>query len=297
MLPPNSKLKVKTMSDKAIKINADMFINAMRKHGTDWSKPWVQTSIDLGEHANISTGHTFSGFNPFILSMAAMAHNWQSPHWLTYNQAKQSNGKYRVRRDELKRQTWILRPLIVNKNEDGEKSTFIAGWRAYGVYNGAQLEAPLLTEKNNTPLPNGVEHNAKADSIVNNTNIHINYGGDRAFYSPSLDSVGMPTVEQFETSNGYYSTLFHELGHATGHKSRLDRKFGVDKKGYAFEELVAECSSAMSMIKLGMINEPRDDHAKYLNNWIAMLQDNPNALQQAFSKAERATAWVMNEKR
>ena len=71
----------------------------------------------------------------------------------------------------------------------------------------------------------------------------------------------------------------------------------MDKKGYAFEELVAECSSAMSMIKLGMINEPRPDHAKYLNSWIAMLKDNPNALQQAFSKAEKATTWIMDENR
>ena len=286
------------MSDKAQKIQADMFINKMRKHGTDWSKPWVQTSIDLGEHANISTGHKFSGFNPFILSMAAMSHDWNSAHWLTYNQCKQSNGKYRVRRDELKTKTWLLRPLIVNKTDDnGEQTTFVKGWSAYGVYNGAQLETPLLAEKNDTPLPNGVEHNAKADSIVENTNIHINYGGDRAFYSPALDSVGMPTVEQFNTSNGFYSTMFHELGHATGHKSRLDRKFGVNQKGYAFEELIAEITSAMVMIKVGMINEPREDHAKYLNNWIALLQDNPNALQQAFSKAEKAAEWIMNEKR
>ena len=285
------------MSDKAIRINADMFINAMRKHGTDWSKPWVQTSIDLGEHKNISTGHKFSGFNPFILSMAAMSHDWNSPHWLTYNQCKQSKGKYRVRRDELKNKTWILRPLIVNKNDDGVESTFIAGWRAYGVYNGAQLETPLLAKKNDTPLPNGVECHIEADKIVSDTNISITHEGDRAFYSPANDSVTMPTMEQFKTSNGYYSTMFHELGHATGHKSRLGRKFGMDKKGYAFEELVAECSSAMSMIKLGMINEPRPDHAKYLNSWIAMLKDNPNALQQAFSKAEKATAWVMNENR
>jgi len=286
------------MSDKAIQINAEMFINAMRKHGTDWSKPWVQTSIDLGEHANISTGHKFSGFNPFILSMAAMSHDWNSAHWLTYNQCKQSNGKYRVRRDELKTKTWLLRPLIANKTEDnGDKSTFIAGWRAYGVYNGAQLETPLLAKKNDTPLPNGVDRNDKAESVINATNISISHEGDRAFYSPSHDSVTMPTIEQFKTSNGYYSTMLHELGHATGHKSRLDRKFGIDRKGYAFEELVAECSSAMSMIKLGMINEPREDHAKYLNNWIEMLQDNPNALQQAFSTAEKATAWVMNEKR
>ena len=286
------------MSDKAMKIQADMFINAMRKHGSNWSKPWVQTSIELGAHKNISTEHEFSGGNVWLLSHSAMVHNWESSYWLTYIQAKKSDGEHRIKREELKRKTWILRPLIVNKIDDnGDKSTFVKGWSAYGVYNGAQLETPLLAEKNDTPLPNGVERNDKADSIVENTNIHINYGGDKAFYSPSLDSVGMPTVEQFKTSNGFYSTMFHELGHATGHKSRLDRKFGVDQKGYAFEELIAEITSAMVMIKVGMINEPRDDHAKYLNNWIALLKDNPNALQQAFSKAEKAAQWIMNENR
>ena len=281
-----------------MKIQADMFINAMRKHGSDWSKPWVKTSIELGAHKNIATDHEFQGGNVWLLSHSAMTHNWDSAYWLTYNQAKKSEGKHHIRRDELKRKTWILRPLIVNKIDDnGDKNTFVKGWAAYGVYNGAQLETPLLAEKNDVPLPNGVKRNAKADRIVENTNIQINYGGDRAFYSPALHSVGMPTLEQFKTSNGFYSTMFHELGHGTGHKSILNRKFGVDQKGYAFEELIAEITSAMVMIKVGMINEPRDDHAKYLNNWIALLQDNPNALQQAFSKAEKSCKWIMNEKR
>ena len=286
------------MSEKAMKIQADMFSSAMARNGSAFLIPWVKTSIELGAHKNIATSHEFSGGNVWLLSHAAMTYNWDSAYWLTYNQAKKSDGKHRIRRDELKRKTWILRPIIVNKTDDnGDQTTFVKGWSAYGVYNGAQLETPLLAEKNDVPLPNGVERNTKADSIVDNTNIHINYGGDKAFYSPALDSVGMPTVEQFKTSNGFYSTMFHELGHATGHKSRLDRKFGVNQKGYAFEELIAEITSAMVMIKVGMINEPRDDHAKYLNNWIALLQDNPNALQQAFSKAEKASQWIMNEKR
>ena len=63
-------------------------------------------------------------------------------------------------------------------------------------------------------MPNGVERNDKAESVVNNTGINVIYGGDRAYYSPAVHDVHMPEREQFKTTNGFYSTLFHELGHA-----------------------------------------------------------------------------------
>ena len=123
----------------------------------------------------------------------------------------------------------------------------------------------------------------------------VNEDANSAYYRPSNDTINMPSKEQFKDASGYYGTLFHELGHWTGSKDRLDRKFGTrfGSDGYAFEELIAELTSAILSGLTKVDAEPRADHAKYLNGWIKCLKDNPDAIQKAASAADKAATFIL----
>ena len=100
----------------------------------------------------------------------------------------------------------------------------------------------------------------------------------------------MPPLESFKSTDGYYSILFHELTHWTGHESRLDRKLhnSFGSADYAFEELIAELGAALCCAHTGVSTEPREDHAAYIQRWLKGLKDRPESVWQAFSHAQKA---------
>ena len=104
----------------------------------------------------------------------------------------------------------------------------------------------------------------------------------------------MPHCDQFNTVEDYQATLLHELTHWSGHHSRLDRKFGTSfgTKDYAQEELVAELGAAMLCSQLEISVTPREDHAKYLNNWMQKLKDEPSAFFKAATAASTAATFL-----
>lgn len=104
----------------------------------------------------------------------------------------------------------------------------------------------------------------------------------------------MPSIDSFFTDTAYYSTLLHELTHWTGHPSREDRDLsgGFGSEKYAREELIAEIGSAFLSQILNIEKVIRDDHAKYLNNWIKVIKEDQNALKTAFSKAQKSVNFL-----
>ena len=96
----------------------------------------------------------------------------------------------------------------------------------------------------------------------------------------------------------YYSTLFHELTHSTGHKNRLDRKnkFDDHKKSYAYEELIAEIGSIFFGYEFNITKTIRDNHAKYLNSWIKALQNDYTFLAGATAQAQKAVDYFVSSK-
>ena len=123
---------------------------------------------------------------------------------------------------------------------------------------------------------------------------------DRAFYTSTEDFVHLPNKENFtatKTSTAlecYYSTAFHELGHATGHPTRLNRKLGnrFGSKPYAGEELIAELTSAMLCAITGVSQSVRLDHVKYLQSWLEVLKEDKNAIFTAAAAAQKATDFL-----
>lgn len=124
--------------------------------------------------------------------------------------------------------------------------------------------------------------------------VPVRVGGSRAFYSPALDVVGMPPASAFRTPEGYAATLLHELGHGTGHESRLGRdlsgRFG--SRSYAVEELVAELTSCMVGAVLGLPCDV-ENHASYLHSWLEVLREDSRAVFRAAAAAQKAADWML----
>jgi antirestriction protein ArdC len=132
----------------------------------------------------------------------------------------------------------------------------------------------------------------------------IKRGLDRAYYSPGGDFVGMPSPEQFKSGEDYYSVLFHELTHSTGHESRLNRKgvSGADgqwsafgSQSYSKEELVAEMGAAFLCGQAGIVERTLDNSAAYIKSWLSRLKDDPRLVVQAAAQAQKAADFILGQ--
>src|SRR5581483_2658833 len=130
----------------------------------------------------------------------------------------------------------------------------------------------------------------------------INHHGGRACYSPSLDEISMPEAKAFESSEGYYSTLFHELTHATGHVSRLNRKEVTEQQGfgsdpYSREELVAEMGAAFLCGHCEIENKTIDQSASYIQHWLQRLKEDRKLVVHAAAQAQKACDFILDVER
>jgi antirestriction protein ArdC len=158
------------------------------------------------------------------------------------------------------------------------------------VFNIAQIAGA----KGLRQVESGFDPIDEADRLIAESGIPIEHGGDSACYIPSRDLVQLPPRELFVSRDAFYSSLFHELAHATGHESRLDRdlsgRFG--SAAHAMEELVAEISSAFVLAGLGLSSEPHPDSIAYLADWLNVLRCDKRAIFTAASAASRAAGFL-----
>ena len=178
-------------------------------------------------------------------------------------------------------------------SDDGEEATRdIYFMKGYTVFNVEQVEGLPGHFYAATPEPlDQLERIEQADLFVTNTGAEIGHGGNQAFYSPTRDCIQLPPFVAFESAESYYATLAHELTHWTKHPARLDRQLGGKRfgdEGYAREELVAEIGAAFLCCDLGITPSPREDHAAYLANWLAVLKADKRAIFQAAAHAQKA---------
>ena len=122
--------------------------------------------------------------------------------------------------------------------------------------------------------------------------------GDEAYYTPVRDEVHVPELKQFNSSEQYYATLFHEMTHSTGHKTRLDRLDSTARFGnevYSKEELVAEMGSAM-LCSTASLDDSKTfkNSVAYIQNWLQVLKNDPKMIVSASSKAEKAVQYILS---
>lgn len=226
-----------------------------------------------------------------LLGLAAHQQGYDRPLWATFKQWRLKGAT--VRRGEHGTLGIFYKPETF-RDENTGKDVTIPILKHFFLFNLAQVEG--IEVEPLTPLSR-VERNQQVDRFIQGTGAVIHEQGHRAYYSPSTDHIWMPPIHAFTDQQAFYSTLFHELGHWTGHADRLDRKDGMDSRfgdqAYAMEELVAELASCFLSIQLQVSHEPRADHAQYLNHWLQVLKDDSKAFSSAASKAQVAADYLL----
>jgi len=257
-----------------------------------WKQPWKNYLSADGGPQNLVSKKPYRGINVVLLSGGA------TNYWLSFKQAQQLGGTVRKGEKGTPCIFWLI-GKDTDKDTGKEKKSFVL--RYYTVFNLSQCDGIKTPEQKE--IKNTFEPIALADSIVAGMpkKPAITFKESRAYYSPQFDYVNMPKPESFNSPHNYYSTLFHELGHATGHKSRLDRQqgdtawnaFGSDP--YAKEELVAEMTAAYCCGALGLEMQTEDQHVAYLDSWISRLKRDSKLLIHAASQAQKATDYIFGQ--
>lgn len=275
----------------------ERFINALReaKATGDLRKiPWRRGWLLADPAVNLVSGKAYRGVN--VLSLAIAGENYTSRYWLTAKQAKDRGGN--VKRGE--KSSMIVKWLVSDKTKNGKpvfdangKRAKFFGLRYSNVFSVEQCEGIEY------PKP---EANKPIDSLEVCEKIigsftscpPINYGGDRAYYATKDDRIQMPMRDTFDGSPAYYSTLFHECVHSTGHESRLDRTLNgsYGTSDYAREELVAEIGATMLCGVAGIEAKTIDNAQAYIENWLQRLGDDPKLIVTAAKQAQTAAEYM-----
>lgn len=263
-------------------------IESLDKGEIPWEKDWTTNSKPL----NPITKTEYKGINNIMLSTISNIKGYDDPRWMTYKQAK--GNEWQVKKDEkgAKIELFKFYDKSTKKDLDMKKYNSLSFSKQskyfkenvqiiaknYVVFNGEQIEGiPGLEKKERKE----VDYN-KIDSILENSNIKISYGGDRAYYDLKKDTIQLPNKADFRSANSFYGTALHELAHSTGHPQRLNRdlsgKFGSES--YAKEELRAEFSSVFLGQEKGLNYSERnlENSAAYIKSWSKILKNDINEL-------------------
>lgn len=262
-----------------------------------WVKPWDSGNAVTGLPRNAITGRQYSGINILILWGAVIDGGYPSQDWLTFRQALAAGGC--VRKGEKGRTIFYADRFTPDndKQEQGEgggnSPRSIPFLKRFAVFNAAQCDGlPEQLTAEPTPLPQRELHD-QAEALIAAIAADFRTGGTKAFYNPSEDFVQVPPQPAFTHQIDYYRTAMHELGHWTGHRTRLDRdqsgRFGTAL--YAREELCAELASAFLCAALGIV--PTVRHADYLGSWLAVLRQDNRAIFKAASQASKAADYLL----
>ncbi len=274
----------------------DRIVAALETGMPPWRKPWDSGAAAPTGPVNGVTGHQYRGINVLLLGSHPLAFESGDPRWCSYKQAQEQG--WQVRRGERASTVFFFKRVEVaddnTKTDDTGNTKTVPMLRSYPVFHASQMDgvpayAPPTPEEAPWRRPEAV------DVILRNSGVAIRVGGDRAFYSPSTDHIQLPPDAAFSSREAWAATALHELGHATGHPSRLNRdlrnRFG--SAAYAQEELRAELASAFLSAELG-IPAALENHASYIDSWLKALKEDKREIFRAAADAQRAADWCLD---
>lgn len=278
-------------------IVAEKLIGQLEQGTAPWQKPW-EPGADLP--MNPASGKRYRGINALQL----MSEGRSDPRWLTYKQAQGMDAQVRGGEKGTTIQYWKFseeRPLAVDgkpvldaRGEPVRQAIKLERPRVFlsTVFNAEQIDGlpPLAARKEHAWNPM-----ERAEQILQASGAVIHHGErDAAYYRPLTDSIHLPEKSQFPEAASYYAISLHELGHWTGHATRLDRDLAhpFGSEGYAREELRAEITSLILGNEIGIGHDPQR-HAAYVGSWIKALRDDPLEIFRAAADAEKMCEYVL----
>lgn len=293
----------------AYQMVTDRICAMLEKGFIPWQRPWAMAKTVAWSGCD---GHTYSLLNQILLADPDKKYNSfeeiaadVAGEWVTFKQAINRGGC--VRKGEHGRKVVFFKMIPkTEQDEDGNEKTktipFLSVSTVFKISQCDGLEQKYHTDANELY---SFDADQTADQIADDyaarEGVKINYvHGNSAYYSPALDAVTLPLREQFKESGEFYSTLFHELTHSTGHAKRLNRiktnaAFGSDD--YSAEELVAEIGSSSILATLGIeTSETFRNNAAYIQNWLKALRGDKRMIVTAASRAEKAVRLILNVK-
>ena len=261
-----------------------------------WRKTWKGSTCDGAR--SMATGKLYQGSNALWLTLLNNCAGYSTSYWGTYRQISALGGQ--VRKGE-KSACAVYWKFLERTDERGNEQK-IPMLRTFSIFNADQADWPEgIPTKFDAEIAaeesewDGMTSNEIAQAIADGYlegGPALTHGGSSACYLPTLDKVRMPKAADFVGEGEYYSTLFHELGHSTGHSSRLARPGVVDfdrfgSHQYSEEELVAEFTACYLSTEAGIV-DTRANSAAYLKSWAKVLKADPKMLIRAAGRAAKA---------
>ena len=258
-----------------------------------WRKPWKG-----GMPKNYITKIPYQGINLLLL---------EGGSYLTFKQIQElqrKNPEVKLKKGSKSYKIYFWKPVERGEDEESEKDrekdrpNFI--FRYYNVFHASDVDgiADDTADFINDPIES-------AERVVSaykrECQINIKVGSDRAYYNPTLDSITVPSINQYENVTEYYSTVFHEMIHSTGHITRL--KIFEDAPGqtifgsesYSKEELVAEIGANMILSMLGIEDQNQQKNSvSYLHNWLCRIKEDRGLIISASQHAHKASDFILN---
>ena len=283
----------------------DFVIGYLEKGHAIWRKPWkAKPGAKTNAAKNLTTAKDYQGWNHFYLEFVRTAHNFSSPYFVTFLQAKtlgghikkDSKGFHIVKWVAVEKEKRPSRNSPVENDATTETKLFPTVHTVFNVAQTEGLEYPtdepiVLTEPERLDQCERIVHGMPGRP-------DIREGGNQACYYPQIDRIQMPPYGDFTPREAYYNTLFHELVHSTGHTKRLNRKElmesdGFQGKKYSREELTAEMGAAFLSGIAGIEQKTIDNSAAYLKGWVRAFTDDKMMILQAAAKAQAAADFIL----
>jgi antirestriction protein ArdC len=276
----------------------DKIIAELEAGRVPWVQPWgtAAAKASLAMPKNAASQRRYAGINVVILWAAVIDRRFSAQSWLTFRQALGLGGN--VRKGEHGT-TVVYADRFTPDEErrrakrDGDEPNAIPFLKRFTVFNTEQCEnLPDGLATAPVPVPDGLVL-PQAEALIAATGADFRIGGERAFYSPDHDFIQVPRPDAYFEPINWHRTAVHELGHWSGHSSRLGRDLsgGFGSALYAKEELIAEMTSAFVCASLSIV--PTVRHADYIGSWLEVLRDDDRAIVRAASAASKAADYLL----
>jgi len=282
----------------------DAVIKALEEGTVVWRCSWNH----IGLPKNVTTNVEYRGWNVFWLNWHTVINNYTTPFYITYKQAQELGGTVKRGEKGIKITYWATielknQPKEVEDLQTGETKEIIPTRlvpKEHTVFNIDQTEG-IEFPKVEALLTTEAAKIEACEQVIEHmpSRPKLNLNGTSAYYLPSTDTVVVPGLKISKSSEGYYSTLFHELAHSTGHATRLNRKElvesdGFGKTNYAKEELTAELTAAFLCAVTGIQQETIPNSAAYIESWLKALKNDKKLILTAASQAQKAADYILN---